>query len=69
LRGRGAYELTTLTARLLALTDGRIEAYGSAVPEEWAAAEPETVSKTITFVKNLRDKAEAAAEEFKRAMS
>lgn len=68
LRGRGAYDISALTAKLGALTDGRIDLYGAAIPGEWVAAEPQTVSETIIFLKQLRDHAGEASKEFVRAM-
>ncbi len=69
LRGRADYDITALTTRLADLTDGRIDAFGNALPLEWVNTEPDTVNRTIVFLKNLRDQAESSAKEFKRAMS
>lgn len=69
LRGRASYALNSLMTRLAALTDGRIDSYGSALPQSWLAAEPATVTSTVGFVKDLRDQAQAALTEFTRAMT
>ncbi len=68
LRGRAAYPIDGVCARLAALTDERINDYAGALPPSWAA-EIQTVATARTFIMSLRDNLAPAGTELKRALS
>jgi hypothetical protein len=68
LRGRAAYPIDGVSARLAALTDERINEYAAALPPSWAA-EAQTVATARTFIMSLRDNLAPAGTELKRALS
>jgi hypothetical protein len=68
LRGRAAYPIDEVCARLAALRDQRVNDYASALPPSWAA-EVQTVATARTFIMSLRDNLTAAGTELKRALS
>lgn len=68
LRGRAAYPIDDVCARLAALTDQRINSYASALPPSWAA-EAKMVATTKAFIMTLRDNLIPAGAELKRALS
>ena len=68
LRGRADYPTREVCDRLAALTDERIAEYVSALPPSWAA-EADTLRVARRFIMSLRDNADPADAELKRALS
>lgn len=68
LRGREAYPIDQMCARLAALTNERFMEYVGTLPPSWAA-EIKIVAKAGTFIMSLRDNLIPAGTELKRALS
>lgn len=68
LRGRDAYALDRVCARVSALTDERINEYIGALPPSWAT-ESEICTKAGAFIMSLRDNLIPAGTELKRSLS
>ncbi len=68
LKGRSSLLIDDLCDKLAALTDGRINAYGEALPASWAT-EKAIVQEAKSFIMNLRDNLNPALTELRRVMS
>lgn len=59
--------LDRITASLKSIGDERLNSYAEAIPLEWIE-DGVSLSKTLNFVKEVRDNADAAAQEVLRAL-
>lgn len=68
LRGRSAYPLEPLCARMAAIPDARIAEYVDALPPSWASAD-DSAAKACAFIVQLRNNAAPAGAEVRRVLS